>query len=223
MYKFHRLKKFFYSWEAPKTISDKIRRIFIVLPLINVWNILKKSFWIMYDSSLLNWRQRNLAFNSGKAFLMQAFGKSFPLSSPFSVNGEQKRQNSDESPALGRAVGMSWSLSCLPAQTAQGWDEATPRHTFLSQVAKSPPSTREMLRLLLLLAAELPGTQQKGAAESRLEEQGCTSPLLQSSCSLPWQTRLGQIRAFPAWLCSRSGEFCYHICATKQTCIYNFL
>lgn len=54
----------------------------------------------MYDSSLLNWRQRNLAFNSGKAFIMQAFGKSFPSSLPFSVNGEQKRQNSQMQPQL---------------------------------------------------------------------------------------------------------------------------
>lgn len=48
----------------------------------------------MYDISLLNWRLKTLASNSGKVLHYAAFGKSLPSSLPFSVNEDHLRQNS---------------------------------------------------------------------------------------------------------------------------------
>lgn len=151
-------------------------------------------------------------FNSGKAFIMQTFSKS--LSLPFSLNGEQRRQNSDEARPLGREVGTSWSSSCFSAQSTEWGHVAAPRHTFLSQVQNHlrvpercsawPPT----LHAMLSLAAEapqysLPRSSWKHTSGVRLG-QHFTHPA--DLCSLPWQSR--HIRAFLARLCSRSVESC---------------
>lgn len=72
-----------------------MRRIFIVVLLINVWNILKKTFELCMMAHCLTGDKKTWLLILAKSFIMQAFGKSFPFSLPFNVNGKHPRQNSD--------------------------------------------------------------------------------------------------------------------------------